>query len=158
MAKPLLISLLLIQVISGIYLYVVDWNRPFSNAKAVADWLIVNKRNKEFIVINDHSTAPAICAYLGRNAYYAENNSEGSFCKWNTNPYIISQDTLFCRISRLLDSLPSKSLLLVNSNRLRPFFFGKYPGIKRFSMKPLQTFSGALIRSENYTIYEISRK
>jgi hypothetical protein len=157
-AKPLLIGLLLIQVTSGVYMYVIDWNRPFSNAKAVAEWLIVNKRDKEFIVINDHSTGPGICAYLGRNAYYAENNSEGSFCKWNTNPYIISQDTLFCRISRLLDSIPSHSLLLVNSNRLRPFFFGKYPQITVFKMKPLESFSGALIKSENYTIYEISRK
>jgi hypothetical protein len=157
-AKPLFMTLLLIQVISGVYLYVVDCNRPFSNAKAVADWMIINKRDKDFIVINDHSTGPAICAYLGRNAYYAENNSEGSFCKWNTNPFIITQDTLFCRISRLLDSIPSHSLILVNSNRLRPFFPGKYPGIKPFAMKPLQTFSGALLKSENYTIYEFSRK
>lgn len=156
--KPLLITLLFIQLVSGAFMYVTDWNRPFSNAKAVADWLVVNKHDKAFIVINDHSTGPAICAYLGRNAYYAENNSEGSFCKWNTNPFIITQDTLFCRISRLLDSIPSHSLILVNSNRLRPFFPGKYPEVKAFAMKPLQTFSGALVKSENYTIYEFSRK
>lgn len=157
-AKPLFMVILTAQVIAGIYMYIIDWNRPFSNGKAVAEWLVTNKREKEFIIINDHSTGPPVCAYLGRAVYYAENNSEGSFCKWNTNPYFISQDTLFVKISKLLDSIPSRSMLLVSSNEIRPFFFSQYPGIKPFSIKPLQHFSGALVRSENYTIYEISGK
>jgi hypothetical protein len=156
-AKPLFIALLLIQVISGTFMYAVDWKRPFSNAKAVAQWLINNKLDKNFIVINDHSTGPPVCAYLNRKVYYAENNSEESFCKWNTNPFVITQDTLFCKISRLLDTIPERSLILVSNHVLQPFYFDKYPGIKKFSIDSLQTFEGGLVQSENYTVYRISK-
>jgi hypothetical protein len=57
----------------------------------------------------------------------------------------------------LLDTIPERSLILVSNHVLQPFYFDKYPGIKKFSIDSLQTFEGGLVQSENYTVYRISK-
>ncbi|HET6991421.1 MAG TPA: hypothetical protein VFJ43_08865, partial [Bacteroidia bacterium] len=151
-AKPVFIFILFVQVISGIYLYAVDWSRPFSNGKAVAEWCRKNVSDSEIIVVNDHSAGPPIVAYLGRKVYYAENNSFGSFCKWNTKPFIISQDTLLSRVYRLLDQNKKDGLFLITN---RPLSHDLLLRLSEYKISPLIEFENALVRSENYSIYSV---
>ncbi|MDQ3111390.1 MAG: alkaline shock response membrane anchor protein AmaP [Bacteroidota bacterium] len=156
-AKPLLATMLLVQVISGIYLYVVDWNRPFSNAKQVAEWINENVDPQKRVIVNDHFAGPPVRAYFLRNIYYAENNAEGSFCKWNTDPFMISRDTLFFKVSRLLYNNPGGGALWLVSNKpLTTATFDKYPGMKKFKLELVVEYSGALVRAEEYWIYNIT--
>jgi hypothetical protein len=148
-SKSLFVVLLLVQLTGGIYLFVVDLRRPFSHAKHVAEWLSANKQPSDIIIVNDQSTGPAIAAYMQSSVYYAETNAEGSFCQWNVRPFILSQDTLLARIAALSDAHPGQRILLVSCRRIT------LAAGNPFLLKPLQSFDGALVRSENYVIYEI---
>ncbi|CAN5909443.1 hypothetical protein BH11BAC7_BH11BAC7_05710 [soil metagenome] len=151
-AKPLFASILLLQFFASVCIYSYDWKRPFSNAKNVSQWLSDNVEPGKLILVNDHFSGPPVSAYLGRKVYYAENNAEGSFCKWNTYPFLISNDTLLQRISRLVSDSPAKAICVVTN---KPLIIS--PGFE-VKAKLLITFQGALVQAENYWIYETSNK
>ncbi|MEO5641799.1 MAG: hypothetical protein ABIQ40_18865 [Bacteroidia bacterium] len=148
--KPLFQSLLMLQCFASFYMYSCDWKRPFSNGKNVVEWLKKNIEPGKIILVNDHFSGPPISAYLGKKVYYAENNAEGSFCKWNTNPFMISNDTLLQRISRLVNDSPEKSICVVTN---KPLIISH--GVET-NARLLITFQGALVQAENYWIYELS--
>jgi hypothetical protein len=150
-ARPLFIVILTAQVIAGVYMYIIDWNRPFSNGKAVAEWLAENADPLETVVVNDHFTGPPVSAYRGRRVFYAENNAMGSFCKWNTQPFMISQDTLFTRALRLLERENRQTLFLVSDKPLAE-------SSERINARFIKDFPGALVQAENYWIYELQKK
>jgi hypothetical protein len=150
-ANGIFIAILISQVISSAYLFFIDLNRPFSNGKFVAEWLMKNTDPKKIIVVNDHFAGPSVSAYFGKKVYYAENNAEGSFCKWNTSPFMISPDTLLHRISLLLDKSPERSLWVVTNKPLR------LTAENEMKIRLVINFSGALVKAENYWIYELSR-
>jgi hypothetical protein len=147
---PILLAIFIIQTISGIYMYAKDWNRPFSNGEAVAEWIKTNSSPYETVVVSDHSSGPPVCAYLGRRVFYPENDSLGSFCKWNTKPFIISDEALMGRIHRLFLISGDLSLLLVLNHPLPEKYLRNNSPIQQ-----LKRFDNALVKSEDYTIYKI---
>jgi hypothetical protein len=157
-AKPILAVMLVVQFIAGVYLYIVDWRRPFSNGKAVAEWVKTNVDPKKMVIVSGHYSGPPVSAYLGRKVYYVENNCAGSFFKWNTTPYMITQDTLFSKISKLVYDKNKGALWLISNEPLAAFAFEKYPAIKTFDVKLVTQFTGALVQAENYWIYSVTPK
>lgn len=151
-SRPLFTSLLLLQCFASVYMYTCDWNRPFSNGKNVSEWLSANVEPGAVILVNDHFSGPPVSAYLGKKVYYAENNAEGSFCKWNTDPFMISSDTLLQRISRLVETSPKRSIWVVTNKPLQIT-----PGVE-ITVRLAANFQGALVQAENYWIYELSRE
>ncbi|MBI3510195.1 MAG: hypothetical protein HY064_05995 [Bacteroidetes bacterium] len=151
--KMLFYSVLLVQLISGIFMYAWDFRNDFSASKKVTDWIKKNKMDKEFIVVHDHSTGPPIAAYLDRNLWYAENNNYESFCRWNTIPFIIPQDVLLGKLIPVSNDL-GKGGLLITNKMLRQTAIDSAPALH---LHPLIFFEKSGTRSETYFIYEFHR-
>ncbi|HEU4719135.1 MAG TPA: hypothetical protein VFU15_14930 [Bacteroidia bacterium] len=145
--SPVILAVLFFcQLVSSVFLFYTDWKRPFSNGKYVAEWLKADAV-KEPVLVSQMSAGPSICAYTGGTAFYPENNCVHSFCFWNTDPFIIPDDSLLVRAHRLAANDPSRKALLVLNFRLDSVAM---PPHVRF----VRTFTGAMVRPEDYYIYE----
>lgn len=150
LSTRIFISLLIIQLIAGAYLFYTDYKRPFSNGKAVAEWLDKNTDPKKTVVIHNHFSGPAISAYSHRKLYYDENNGVRTFCSWNTAPFMTPEDELLKKTYVLLKEKGSLWLVLNAPLKTKSF--------PDFDARPVLFFDNALVLSENYWIYDITLK
>lgn len=155
-------SVLVVQVASGILFYVLDAFRPFSESKHVAEYIQQNRNPGDIIAVRNHSTGPPISAHLDRKLFYVENNSLQSFCLWNTNPYMISDEEMYERVAALRQQTPdSVNVLLVLS-----FTRGETPHDNQYDVvyrhagvdyRLLKQFDNGMVRSENYQLFEVTK-
>lgn len=155
-------SVLVMQVASGAILYVLDVCRPFSESKDAAEYILQNRSPSDVIAVRNHSTGPPLSCYLDRKLFYVENNSLQSFCLWNTNPYIISDEEMYTRVAALRQQTPdSVKVLLVLS-----FTRGEMPADYEYDVvyhhgdadyRLLQRFDQGMVRSENYQLFEVTK-
>lgn len=146
--------MLSVQLFASAILYRTDWQRPFSEGKAVADYL---RSYNGLIVLSAHYTGPPVSAYLGRPLYYPEYESEGTFCHWNANPFMITADTLLQRSVRVMEQRHCDSLVLVTD---RPVAAIDLPREKRkeLELRQLTSFTDAMVRAENYYVYRLRKR
>jgi hypothetical protein len=153
----ILFSILGVQLFSSAYLFATDFRRPFSHAQTVADYLKKNKYDKGIVVLAHHSSGPAVSMYLDKPLFYTENNDFGTYCKWNTFPYDLSDQEVLNRVYTLMYNKKEVHAIFILNHRL---------GCKESDPKgiPLYTdlqivqkkvFSGAILKSENYFVYEV---
>jgi len=154
--NPFVFAIIFIQVISAGIAYSLDIARPFSEGKNVADFIFKNRLNKKTIVVSNQNGGPSVSGYLDKNVFYPETNQFGSFCKWNTTPFMIEKSTLISRI----ENLNANNFILVVNDSI--FAAQENPGAKVFSNNRiiifyLSKFDEGIIRNENYWIYEVKK-
>jgi hypothetical protein len=153
---PFVYAIIFVQVISAGIAYSLDIARPFSEGKAVAGFITENKLREKTIVVSNQNGGPSVSGYLAKKLFYPETNQVGSFCKWNTNPFMIDKTTLISRISGLNEN---DFVLVINDT---VFSAGVNPGSTVFSNGKikiiyLSKFDEGIIRNENYWIYEVQK-
>jgi len=153
---PFVYSILIIQLISAVIAYTSDVVKPFSEGKQLSDYLIKNNLADHTIAVSNQSAGPPISAYLDKKLFYPETNQFGTFCKWNTNPFVISKEELISRVRKITSdtlilavndsmlSVPAKPNIMVYSDDSINIFY-------------LTKFEQALVRAENYWLYEVVR-
>lgn len=158
LVSPLFVVIIAVQLIASIFLFAEDYRRPFSQGKNVTDYLLHSGWRKEQIVISPHFTGPAICAYYGQPLFYAENNAEESFCRWNTKPFMLPNDSIFKRCRELMDQPGKDSLLLILDLPL-PSSKGYAPPVhpSGLSIDPVKYFTGSLVKAEDYYLYKLKK-
>jgi hypothetical protein len=150
------IAVLCLHVLSGLYLFVNDLQRPFSNAKHVVGFLKEKKLTGKPILLSNFATGPPVSAYLGMSLTYLETGKKGSFCQWNTSPFILSQPQLLEKIKQL--AVKDTSILVLSRN-----YWGADPQESLKMLPPgleateLVRFEGAMVSSEDYVIYRLVR-
>ncbi|HKR07123.1 MAG TPA: hypothetical protein VJY62_20970 [Bacteroidia bacterium] len=149
-------AIICLQVISAGIAYSLDLARPFSEGKAVAEFLINKNLSKKTIAVSNQNGGPAVSGYLDKKIFYPETNQLGSFCKWNTTPFMIDQSTLISRIGGLSEN----DFVLVMNDTV--FTSEAMPGETVFSNNNirifyLSKFDEGIIRNENYWIYEVKK-
>jgi hypothetical protein len=157
LSKQLLYFIFTCQVIGGIYLFYTDYKRPFSNGKVVAEWIRKNVDPKTEVMVSYYFSGPPVSAYLGRKIYYPENNAEESFCKWNTKAFSLTDEELLFRVYAELKKSNEDHVWLVLDKPLEKFPFEKHPEINTFKIEQVIQFRDAMVKSENYTIYKITK-
>ncbi len=150
-------SILFIQFFSSLIVYSLDLSKPFSEGKEVAEYLVEKNYAQDNIVVSHQSSAPPISAYLNKKLFYAEANEFGSFCKWNTHPFVIDKEEL---ISRLKKSNFQKSILVLNDSLFQDFGDSSLPVYSDAQLKIfyLAKFDKGIMKSENYRLYEVRKE
>ena len=81
--KPIIYSILIIQLCSGIYAYSVDYEFPFTTAKETISYIKKENANKiEIITVTCDGTM--LSAYLEKKIYFLCDGSLQSFCHWDS--------------------------------------------------------------------------
>ncbi|HTL81743.1 MAG TPA: hypothetical protein VL651_08560 [Bacteroidia bacterium] len=144
----LFILILVVQFSAGIILYATDLRKPFSEAKEVSEWIRKNNLENELIIVHDHTTGPAISAYLGIPVFYLEEHRAGSFCQWNADPFIIPDES----IGRAMENenfRPGQTILFVNNRKL---------DLSDKSDFTFDTaFTNGMVKAEEYYIYSVRK-
>ncbi|MEP7167875.1 MAG: hypothetical protein ABI855_00745 [Bacteroidota bacterium] len=153
---PFIYAIIFVQVISAGIAYSLDIANPFSEGKDVAKFILKNNLKEKIIVVSNQSSGPPISGYLDKKIFYPETNQFGSFCKWNTNPFVIDNATLISRLSELneddfvlvmndtiFSSKVNSESMVFSNEKIKIFYLSK--------------FDEGIVRSENYWLYEVKK-
>ncbi|MBA2610421.1 MAG: hypothetical protein H0U95_00525 [Bacteroidetes bacterium] len=155
--KTIVLSILVLHILSGIYLFVTDLQQPFSNAKNVANYLKENKLEQKEIYLSNLSSGPAISAYLDKKIIYLETGEKNSFCKWNTWPFILNKDQLKEKISTVITN--DTCILILNNSYIKENLGVSMRDIlPDFNIISLKQFNTGMVTSEKYQVYELVKK
>lgn len=153
---PFVYSILFLQLFSSVIAYSLDIIRPFSEGKAVAEYLKEKKLTGKTIVVNFQSSGPPISGYLDQKVYYPETGELGSFCKWNVNPKRMNKNKLISRIKKIN---AKDFILILNDSMLNVSHDFKEPVYADDELKIflLSSFQQGIMRTENYRLYEVRK-
>lgn len=142
-------SILSVQSLIGIYVYVLEIQRPFSEAKNVVRYLgSHNLKNR--IILGEFCESTALSTYLQKKVFYLELKDYGSFCRWNW-------DETF---SHAEDFLMKEAVSFAQKQQEKPLFIHYRPLLKdneyykNFNL--IAEFTNGVVRNENFIIYEVS--
>lgn len=155
--KPIVYSILIIQLFSGLYSYGMDYKYPFTSSKKAIDYLKENKLNgNEIITITCDGTA--ISPYLEKKVYFLCDGSYQSYCHWNFDCALNISDK---NISDMLTSyIMTKDYGIYVSN---------YPITKNITentwetinenvkIRFLKKYDQNIVRNSYYYIYEVAK-
>jgi hypothetical protein len=78
------LGILTVQVIVGVYAFVQDLRRPFSQSRNAAEYLRSLQPSGRPVLLDGYTAGPQLCAYLREKLYCLETAREGSFCVWRS--------------------------------------------------------------------------
>jgi hypothetical protein len=148
-------SVLIVQCFGGIYMFAEDIKKPFSRAKALAQYIQENNYSNDLIIVSNFVSGPAISAYLDKKVYYPEYHSFGSYGIWSTWPYRISKNEVMQSVSYPGGKKYSRAIFITNEKIIHAtdtLINGKT------QIHHLKTFDHAVVRSENYDVYLVIYK
>jgi hypothetical protein len=153
---PFVFAIIFIQVISAGIAYSLDIARPFSEGKAVADFILKNKFESKTIAVSNQNGGPSVSGYLDKKIFYPETNTFGSFCLWNTFPFMIDKSVIISRIEKLNDA----DFILILNDTI--FDTASNSGAIIFSDEIIQIFyltkfDKSIMANENYWIYQVKK-
>lgn len=149
---------LIVQLLAGIIMYCFDMTRNFSNSKSAALYLNAYlKKNPSKVLLSHHSAGPAISVYLSQPLFYLESEKTGSFCEWNTFPFINSSSLLLQKIKYQMGFKEHIILILNEKAKMSELQRANVhlQIIENFRPQDLISFENATVGSENYFIYKL---
>lgn len=148
----------ILHFISGMLIYGTDIKKDFSNSKNVAEYIEKNNWSNKTIIISNFSSAPGIACYLNKKPYYAETQDYGSYCKWNTWPFILKNIELTNEIKKQL--LSNDTLILVLNQHYLKADLHDTLIFKDASIhyKLSKKFENAMVNNENYSLFYVYMK
>ncbi|MBI3520060.1 MAG: hypothetical protein HY062_11985 [Bacteroidetes bacterium] len=151
--------ILVIQLFSGVCIYVLDFRNDFSCAKNTADYLNAFVMQKPApVLLTHHSSGPSLVLNSKHNIFYLESNKMGSFCEWNTYPFVATDSTL---LRRIFIQMKDKQMVVVLANEPHRMELLSRLNLKLDIIRNLKTvkvreFTGATVSSENYYMYVLT--
>jgi len=156
MKPKLILSLLVIQCITGITAYSMDIARPFTNAKQTIAYLKSEGLDTK-IIATKACDGTALSAYLERPIFFTSYNAYCSYCVWGdpTKVSAPSKEMVLQSLNQLLQS-QSESLIFISYQPLFPIdSFAWNTMEKGIHYRFLQKFENSILRKGNYYIYEM---
>lgn len=111
--RTLLVGVLVVQVVVGIGAVVSDALRPFTDAPATAEWLIVRGERRVALVGCHDFAASSVAAVLDRTVQYQEGDRAGTFVTWDKRRTRVVATLAEAR-ERALDRRPGRIYYVVN--------------------------------------------
>ncbi|HNP31656.1 MAG TPA: hypothetical protein PKN96_00030 [Flavobacterium sp.] len=153
---PIIYSILVIQLFSGIYAYAMDFKYPFTASKEVANYLESKKLNKNTIV-SVSCDATAISPYLRKKIWFLCTDSDQSYCQWElicSNN--ISHEYLVDMLTNYLDK--KDYAIYVSNYSINDKKSNNWISINnKFKVRFLKKFDTGIIRNGQYYVYEIAK-
>lgn len=155
--KPILYCILIIQLLSGLYSYAMDYEYPFASSKKAIDYLKENKlNNNEIITITCDGTA--ISPYLEKKVYFLCDGSYQSYCHWNFD----------CALNISHKNISDMLTSYISANDYG-IYVSRYPITKnliennwekineKIKIRFLKKYDQNIVRNSYYFIYEIAK-
>ncbi len=142
----------ILQLACGLLMYREDWQRPFSNGKQVAEFIKQHNPQQLPVAMSNQGSGQPISVYLDQSLFYPEKQGMGSFSAMNTTPFLQPVDSAFARTLRWAKSKQSDAWLVLNIDR------NKEPYAVPVFADSVAAFNGAIVESENYTLYYITHQ
>src|SRR4030095_16938729 len=101
---PFVYFILAVQCLAAAFAYSRDLTHPFSEGKNAAAWLSATGRDSSTVALSDQTAGPAVSGYLGKKVFYPETNDYGSFCRWNTVPFLLEKKDIILSLQGLAGS------------------------------------------------------
>jgi len=152
MPPAFIYTILGMQLFAGIFMYVADCRKPFSEAKNVVSFIKEHNFDKLPLVVDGYTAGPSLSAYLGRRVYYLDIDRPGSFVVWKKT-YLPSPRKLFAEEVVSSNYLKNVNQFILITNRE---YLLRSNAVYRF--EKLATFDKALIKGENYDVYRVRRR
>lgn len=145
-----LTSILVLQMVAGVYAYYQDMVRPFSSAKLVARF-IKQKGLADMLIIgsNDHEIT-SVSGYLDRKIFCPESKTYTGFVVNNTSRHNIEFEELSVETKNVMDARHVNEALLILNYPL-----GAIP--RGFQVECLNQFDKSIQGDERFYLYRISR-
>lgn len=112
----LLNFVIMIYVFFGVFSYIEDYYRPFSNAKAVASYINQNDLNKFPIIGNPDYLITPVAVYMNRNVYYPKSNRLSTYTVWDSTSGYLDKYSFESLIKSKLDT--KDSYLVITTEEL----------------------------------------
>ncbi len=144
-------TILINQLFTGIYMYTVDFKKPFSQAKNTINYLKANQLDTQQLAFDGYNAGPPLSAYLGRKILYLDFDQYGSFCIWKRAYLPYPRRSLMNEISSSSHINSSKEFILITNRDNQGNNYLTY------NFKKLASFEGAVIDGEDYYIYRVTK-
>jgi len=143
--KRIVTTILLIQMLSGIYAYSMDFVYPFSKSQVAAEFIRKEGLSKSFIMADKDTIVSPISAYINEPIYYLAYDKFGSFFFNPQVKFIKNQSKLIGNINSVIKDSNKKNILILS-----------YPlEIKTDELKftKIKEFKKSIVAEERYFIY-----
>ena len=151
-----LIVLLISHVIAAIQAFTLDLTYPFSQSKAVANYIQTQQLDHLPIVGSRDTTVSPLSAYLDKKVYYLESESFGSFIVLSKERQELSEIELFERLSKVIEQNNTEMLLVLNSHwETRKDWSLLATYLNKLDINQLAIFSPSIVRDESYSLYRV---
>jgi hypothetical protein len=146
---------LVCHIFSGIYAWLIDVQRPFTEAKNVAAFIKSNHFDDSIIVVDGYGAGPALSAYLGKKVFYLNIDQPGSYCIWKKSYFEVPSKPLAAQLNASSYIATQNSFLLVSTRTAdsNEIHTSKYS----FHLSHLASFTNSIIKP-NYYVYKVNKK
>ncbi|HEY0976711.1 MAG TPA: hypothetical protein VGE21_04520 [Flavobacteriales bacterium] len=107
--RAAVVVLLALQVPAALFMTVVGWHTPRSQASTSVKLLRNSPYAELPVVVHPYQLSPAVSAYLGRPVYCPATDTMGSYCRWTHHPFRLEADSLPIALQRM----PYRTAILI---------------------------------------------
>jgi len=151
-AQAFIYIILINQLFTGLYMYSVDYKKPFSQAKNTIGYLQSNHLTTQPLAFDGYNAGPPLSAYLGRKILYLDMDQYGSFCIWKKAYLPYPRRAIMDEISSSHYINNLKEFILITNRHNEVYNNAAY------TFNKLASFEGAVIEGEDYYIYRVIKK
>ncbi|MBV6624758.1 MAG: hypothetical protein KI793_17780 [Rivularia sp. (in: Bacteria)] len=145
--KKFIITILLIQMLSGFYAYSMDLIHPFSKSQAAANFIQKQNLSDKFILADRDTIVSPISAYLDKKIFYIAYDKLGSFFFNPKSKFIQNQSELIQKVENLVANNSRENLLILG--------YPLYIQSQNLKISLIGQFTNSIVAEESYYIYSI---
>ncbi|MDP9076921.1 MAG: hypothetical protein M3O71_05820 [Bacteroidota bacterium] len=145
-------GILINQLFTGIFMYCVDFAKPFSQAKNTIAYLTATHLDNQPLLVDGYDAGAPLSAYLGRKVFYLDIDQLGSYCIWKKSYLPNPRKNLMDEISSSTYANSFREFILITNRD------GAVNNNEAYNFTRLASFEGAVIKGEDYYIYRATKK
>ncbi len=142
----LLTVILGLHVVAGAFAVVSDWTTPFSDGRAVAEYINTNDLHDSVIIGFPDTAASTVAGYLQRDVYFTQGSRFGNFIIWDTRRIDPAQPLR--EILSEFASVDGPGVLILRTEPL---------DVVPENVELLEVFDDGIVTDEHYWLYTLRR-
>jgi hypothetical protein len=164
LARPLLMTVLVLQVLGGVIAHLKDLQLPFSQGRAASRYIVANALDDlEIVAYRDYAIS-TLSAHLEKRLWYPQRQEWGSFAVYDRKRKIqVGLPEIATAVERVMSEKNTDRVLLITSTPFKdsadPESWQSYRGFltPQIRLELLAYFDGSAVGDENHHIYLAAR-
>jgi hypothetical protein len=141
---------LVVQVVAGVYAYSMDVIHPFSQAKAVAQFIRSQPKETQLVAGAIDVFTQSVSGYLDQPIFYPERDRLGTYVSSDGTALRLAPQQLIETVARQPSG--ENSLIVLNKPLSNPL-----PTLPNWTLTEVAQFKDGIVRVENYSLYSLRR-